>query len=387
MLLRDGPVEERVVDGGAGLLMGAGGGGSGVATLALPSAGGVLAGAVEGGEMLEQQAGLQMAREQFTTREWELDSRHSEHETAYRMQASNRRDTRIAEFTRRADERARNAQLANQHEESTAIDRERMQGEQAHRMRQEEDGERRERQARDHGFWRALSMFEFFLAPAVAAYNKGLTPEGILDDAWKVLVAECAPGGIGNGVPLEGGTTGALEGCNAGGAADGSENALWWASSYAGSTAGAVVRAGYSSGGWLLEKTLGLVIPDVLCEARAVLSLVWSLFVLALVSRMVKGVLGSGRVGDVALCGLLVAWVWVQFQGWVQRTMLELLLLLAPAPVLVMFYGYVLEYVEHHHEPDGRWRMWGWDTRPVWFRVLPFIMSSALACFLGVRAS
>ncbi|CAM9985665.1 unnamed protein product [Ectocarpus fasciculatus] len=367
-----------------------GSGGGDVAALPRPSGG-----AVAGGEtMFSRQELLAVRRSAETEFMASVTKLQKEHKRACEKEASSLKAWDAEESYREAYI-ARLDERGVREEGKMAMAKKRIQDKEARRRREEENDKRREleeRQARDSGFWLALSMVEVCLAAAVAVYNKGLTHGVVLDAAWKVLVAECADGGAGDNVTLEGGTTGALEGYNAGGwwwkdAADGSESVLWWALSYAGSTAGVVVRAGHSSGGWLLEKTLSLVIPDVLCEARAVLSLVASLLTLALVSRIVGGLLGSGRAGAAALRWLLAAWVWVRFRGSVLRTVWELLLLLAPTPALVMAYGRLLEYVERHHKPDGRWWVRGWDVRPVWFKVLPFIMSSALACFLGARAS
>ncbi|CAM9548136.1 unnamed protein product [Ectocarpus sp. 4 AP-2014] len=347
---------------------------------------------------------------------------------------------------RDAEESYRQAYIARLDERSVredvrlAMEKKRLQVEEARRRREEEDRKRRrddqrreELQARDGGFWLALSGFEVCLAAAAAAYKKGisLAPGAILDAAWRLLVAECADvsGGGGGGVVattgavppfcenpvgaaapaatlLEGGTAGALdnnEECGAGGGwggaaaaaaggpSDGSESALWWALSYAGSTAGAVVRAGYSSGGWLLGQTLGLVTPDVRCEVRAVFSLAAWLLSLALAQKIVGGLLlgpgGGGPATGVLRWLLLVVWVWARFQGWVVSAARGMLLLLAPAPALVLAYGLVMGYVERHRKPDGCWWVRGWDVRPVWFRVLPAVVASGLAWFLGGRAS
>ncbi|CBJ31606.1 hypothetical protein Esi_0268_0014 [Ectocarpus siliculosus] len=376
--------------------------GSDVATWARPSGG-----AVAGGETLlsRQEELLVVRRSAETEFKTHVTKLQEDHKRACEKEAS-----RLKAWY--AEESYRQAYFSRLDERSfleaskIAMEMKRMQDEEAHRRREEVDAKRRrddrrleKLQARDGDFWLALSALEVCLVAAVAAYNKGLTPRVVLDAAREVLVAECADGGVGVVVTLEGGTTGALEGyddgaCGArdadGGwwrdAADGSEGALWWALSYAGSTAGAVVRAGYSSGRWLLGKTLGLVIPDVRCEARTVFALVASLFFLALASRIVGGLLGSGRAHVVARRWLLVAWVWARFQGSVLRAVWELLMLLAPTPALVMAYGYVLGYVERYRKPGGRWWVRGRDVRPVWFRVLPTVVSSALAWFLGARA-
>ncbi|CAM9187660.1 unnamed protein product [Ectocarpus sp. 13 AM-2016] len=318
-----------------------------------------------------------------------------------------------------------------------AMEKKRLQDEQARRRREEEDRQRRrddqrreELRARDSGFWLALSGFEVCLAAAAAAYKKGisLAPGAIRDAAWRLLVAECADGGGGGGgvvtgaVPhlcetplgaaapaatsLEGGTASALDNdgeCGAGGGwggaamaaaggpSDGSESALRWALSYAGSIAGAVVRAGYSSGGWLLGQTLGLVTSDVRCEVRAVFSLVAWLLSLALAQKIAGGLLlgpgGGGPATGVLRWLLLAVWVWARFQGWVVSAARGMLLLLAPVPALLLAYGLVMGYVERHRKPDGCWWVRGWDVRPVWFRVLPTVVASGLAWFLGGRAS
>ncbi|CAN0570663.1 unnamed protein product, partial [Ectocarpus sp. 12 AP-2014] len=150
---------------------------------------------------------------------------------------------------RDAEESYRQAYIARLDERSVredarlAMEKKRLQDEEARRRREEEDRQRRrddqrreELQARDGGFWLALSAFEVCLAAAGAAYKKGisLAPGAILDAAWRLLVAECADGGGGGGgvavtgavppfcenpfgaaapaaTPLEGGTAGALD--------------------------------------------------------------------------------------------------------------------------------------------------------------------------------
>ncbi|CAN0402889.1 unnamed protein product, partial [Ectocarpus sp. 12 AP-2014] len=241
------------------------------ATWARPSAG-KGAGAVPGGEaLLSRQESLAVRRSaetEFKTRVTKLQEDHEQacDEEASRLKAWYAEESYRQAYFSRLDERS------VLEASKIAMEMKRMQDEEAHRGREEEDAKRRrddrrleKLQARDGDFWIALSVLEVCLAVAVAAYNKGLTPGVVLDAAWEVLVAECADGGVGVVVTLEGGTTGALEGYDDGAcgvrdadgkwwrdAADGSEGALWWALSYARSTAGAVVRAGYSSGGWLL---------------------------------------------------------------------------------------------------------------------------------------
>ncbi|CAM9389326.1 unnamed protein product [Ectocarpus sp. 6 AP-2014] len=116
--------------------------------------------------------------------------------------------------TRDAEESYRQAYIARLDERSVredarlAMEKKRLQDEEARRRREEEDRQRRRDdqrreglQARDGGFWLALSGFEVCLAAAAAAYKKGisLAPGAILDAAWRLLVAECGGGGGGGG--------------------------------------------------------------------------------------------------------------------------------------------------------------------------------------------
>lgn len=319
------------------------------------------------------------------------------------------------------------------------------------RRRKKEEAERRRRKdaarlralwASDGDFFRVLSVVDLALASAVAAFRQGfsLAPAAILDAAWRLAVAECTEGGDGvvhgggdggggvdgtgvvsplgtssGGAPssfpagaavaavaTQGAAIGAAcgsaaedEGC--GGIVD-TESALRWAWSAAGSTAGAVIRTGYSSAGWLLGQTLHFVTPEVQCEVRAVVSLVGWLLSLILAMKIVGGLLGPGGWGPGGgggggpVCGaaqwvIVAAWVWGRFRDWVVLASRELCLFVAPAAVLVLAYGAALRYVERHRRPDGRWWVRGWDVRAVWSRALPAVASGALACLLGAQAA
>lgn len=358
-------------------------------------------------------------------------------------------EARDAEETYRQEYIARLDARGVREEERLAVENRRLLAEEERRRRDEEERKRRsdadrlkELWASDGEFFRLLSFAAASLAAAALAFRKGfsLAPGAILDAAWGLVVAECgaaaAQGGADDGTtPAAGGgasfaalsateagsCSSALAGhddggvCGAGGgaggggggwaevaatgsgaggggAADGSESALWWVWSTAGSSALAVIRAGYSSTGWLLGQTLGLVAPTgVQCEIGAVLSLCGWLFTLVLAMKL-AGVLlgrngGSGPVGAVVHWLLLGAWVWGRFHDSVQHASRELLLLVAPAPVLVLAYGAALRYVERHRRPDGCWWVRGWDVRAVWSRALPFVASVVLACGLGAQAA
>lgn len=324
--------------------------------------------------------------------------------------------------------------------ERIAIESRRQLAEEGRRRRDEEERKRRsdadrlkELWASDGEFFRLLSFAAASLASAAVAFTKGFTlaPGAMLDAAWSSVVAECAaePGGVaGDGTgdepfvvstAAEWAPRGALAGCedgvcgaggaggdagwdevaatgSGGGTGEESESALWWAWSTAGSSAWAVIRAGYSSTGWLLGKTLGLVAPTGLqCEIAAVLSLGGWLLTLMLAMKL-AGVLfgrgGAGGRGTITVSAavhwmLLAAWVWGRFHDSVRHASRELLLLVAPAPALVLAYGAALRYVERHRRPDGCWWLRGWDVRVVWSRALPVVASGVLACVLGAQAS
>lgn len=174
---------------------------------------------------------------------------------------------------------------------------------------------------------------------------------------------------------------------------DGSEGttgkALWWAWSTAGSAAGTVLRASYSSAGWVLGQTLGFVTPDVQCEMRAVLSLLVWLVSLVLVLKVVgwAGADGAGPTSATIRLTVLSAWVWGRFNEWLLSASRELLLFVVPVPALVLLYGAALPYIERHCKPGGFWWVKGWDVRPIISRILPTGMSTLLAWFLGTQSS
>lgn len=346
------------------------------------------------------------------------------------LEAQDAEETYRQEYIARLDTRS-------VHEEQRlAMERKRLLAKERRRRRDDEECKRRADADRLEGLWSSDGDFlwlvaaaDVVLAAATVAFKKGfsLAPGALLDAAWGLVVAECAEGG-GEGVVAAAGASGAAlplcassaavdassasvlagygevcggeggvwseaaaagNGGGGGGAAGvGSESTLWWIWSTAGSTAGAVIRAGYASAGWLLGQTLGLVTPDVQCEIRVVLSLGAWLLSLVLVTKLVGGLLGRGGGGGcTAQWVLLAAWVWGRFHDWVLHASQELVLFFAPAPALVLAYGRALRYFEQHRKPDGFWWVNEWDVRFFWSRALPAVASGALACFLGAQVS
>ncbi|CAM9471837.1 unnamed protein product [Ectocarpus sp. 8 AP-2014] len=181
------------------------------ATWARPSAGEV-AGAVAGGEtLLSRQELLAVRRSAETEFKTHVTKLQEDHKRACEKEAS-RQKAWYAEESYRQAYFSRLDERSVLEASKIAMEMKRMQDEEAHRTREEEDAKRRrddrrleKLQARDGDFWLALSVLDVCLAAAVAAYNKGLTPKVVLDAAWEVLVAECADGGVGVVVTLEGG--------------------------------------------------------------------------------------------------------------------------------------------------------------------------------------
>lgn len=363
-----------------------------------------------------------------------VTKQEDEHRRAYdRDQAA--LEARDAEETYRQEYIARLDTRSVHEEERLVMERDRLLAEERRREREEEERKHRADADRlkrlwssDGEFFRLLSAADVALA-AAAAFMKGfsLAPGAVLHAAWGLVVAECAEGGgdgaataagasdtapslctsssavdassasvsgVGGGLAGYDGVCGGAGGAwseaavAAGGPGGGGESTLLWAWSAAGSTAGAVLRAGYTSAGWLLGQTLGLVAPDVQCEIRVVLSLGAWLVSLVLVMKLVGGLLGRGNGGDgAAQWMLLAAWVWGRFHDWVLHASRELVLFFAPAPVLVLAYGRALRYFEQHRRPDGFWWVNGWDVRFLWSRALPAVVSAVLACSLGAQVS
>lgn len=332
---------------------------------------------------------------------------------------------------------ARLDKRSGQEEKRLEMERERQENENRRRELDEVERKRRADADRlemlwsfDDDFFWLLSVADVALAAATVAFRKGfsLAPGAVFNAAWGLVVAECAKGGgdgagtatgasggaphlctssaeagasssdtsvsgLGEGLAGYDGVCGAAggawsEAAGADGAGQGGESTLWWAWSAAGSTAGAVLRTGYTSAGWLLGQTLGLVSPDIQCEIRAVLSLGAWLLSLVLVMRLVAGLLGRGNGGGgVAQWVLLAAWVWGRFHDWVLHASQELVLFFAPAPALVLAYGGALRYFEQHRRPDGFWWVNGWDVRFFWSKALPVVVSGILACCLGTQVS
>lgn len=208
--------------------------------------------------------------------------------------------------------------------------------------------------------------------------------------AATAAAAECPPpasflGATSGGLPTDVGGLDVLQVCGPVAAGDESGGALWWVWSTAGSAAGTLGRACYASTSWLLGQTLGAVIPSIQCEALAV-----SLFALWIVSLVlalkVIGLLVDGPVGPSARLAVLGVWVWGWFHAWLLEAGRELLLFVAPVPLLVLVYGATLRFFEKHRRPGGFWWVRGWDVRPIVSRALPTLVFCIAAWLLGVIA-
>lgn len=404
-------------------------------------------GGAEGGGMqvVHQMMAARPSAEMDAKKEFDafVTKQEEEHKETYgRFQTA--LEDREAEDVHRQECIARLDARNEQEQERLAMEESRLLAEERRRERDEEERKRRADADRLNRLWSSdgdflwlLSAADVALAAATVAFKKGfsLAPGAVFNAAWGLVVAECVEGAGGDGVGASGaGASGAARplcasstavgaasasgfvsglgegsagydgvcggaggvwkevaaggGGGDGGAGEGSESTLSWAWSAAGSTAGAVVRAGYASAGWLLGQTLGLVTPDVQCEIRVVLSLGAWLLSLVLVMKIVGGLLGRGNGGGVAAQWvLLAAWVWGRFHDWVMHASQELVLFFAPAPSLVFAYCRALRYFEQRRKPDGFWWVNGWDVRFLWSRALPAVVSGFLACLLGAQVS
>ena len=400
-------------------------------------------GGAGGGEMMQlsQQRVRELMEVRRSAEEDFLEcvtKQEDEHRRAYdRDQAA--LEARDAEETYRQEYIARLDTRSVHEEKRLTMERGRLLAEERRREREEEERTRKADADRLKRLWSSdddflwlLSAADVALAAATAAFRKGfsLAPGAVLNAAWELVIAECVEGGgdgagtaagasgdvsplctssvaVGASSASSASVSGAGEGLTGydgvcggaggawseaavagGGPGGGSESTLLWAWSAAGSTAGAVLRAGYASAGWLLGQTLGLVAPDVQCEIRVVLSLGAWLVSLVLVMKLVGGLLGRGSGGGgAAQWVLLAAWVWGRFHDWVLHVSRELVLFFAPSPLLVLAYGRALRYFERHRRPDGFWWVNGWDVRFLWSRALPAAVSAVLACALGAQVS
>ena len=292
-----------------------------------------------------------------------------------------------------------------QEKERLRIEEERLRSEEKERCQERNDRDRRRREERldrlwsaDDGFFRLLAVVDVAVASAAVALRRGFTlaPRTLFNAAWAVVVAECDAEDDSRSPDPSSSLPAASEilassptvargpeptySFGNGGAGS---LMLWvWAS--AGWTAETIVRAGYSSVGWVLGKTLGLMTPGVQCEVRAVMSLGAWLLSLILALKIIgwAGADGQGRTAATARLAVVVAWAWGRFQGWVLAASREMMLSVLPVPVLLLLYGAGLKYVERHRKPDGFWWMGVWDVRPFLSRALPAVVSLTLAWFL-----
>lgn len=226
---------------------------------------------------------------------------------------------------------------------SLAVNEERRLAEDDNKRREDDDKRLQELRSRDYNFLWCLSVVNVVAAAGIAAYRNGASP-----DPWGRLVAECAEGGGG----------------------------------------GAGAGATGSSAGVFLSAVLDLVVsPNVQCQIRTALFLVYWPVSLVMARMIFEWVLGRGiGGGDAAQWLLFSAWVWYGFHEWVRHASQELALIIVPPPALVLVYCTVLRYFEDHCRPGGRWLMNGWDVRFLWFKAVPLVISAVvLACSLGAQ--
>lgn len=294
----------------------------------------------------------------------------------------------------------------------------------------------------DREFFSLLAKINAVISVGANAWKKGfsLAPKAILHTAWSLVVEECySRGGDGLGddwasrgpsslssqtektFAISGlasttdacalsasSSSAASDACRAGynGAAEGttslhrygadgsgggeeSVSALWWAWSTAGSAVGSLTQMGYSSAGWLIGRTLDLVSPGVQCEGRAVTLLVLWLLSLILSLKLASALGNSGRSYTDFLVRLSIAaiWIWGRYGDWLIEVWHELLLIVAPIPVLVLAYGPAMRFWERHRKPDGIWLVQGWDLRVLASRAVPTVVSCFLAFVLVLQSS
>lgn len=375
-------------------------------------------------QRLSLRAGYQSAAVEINACQIRLDERHEDECLKIRMALEEREQKEAANNVRFAQQEAANSirerdlDMRRRAAEAAEKERERVRSE---AERKKVDDRRRSLRSADNDFFRLLGLTSAVVTAATVAAQKGvsLSSSTPLDMVWRLVTAECREGG-GNGGALacdptsatcgltcplassagSGSTLGFGDSCavGSGDAVAGSDGGylggvasadtfLWWVVSAAGSATGAITKAGGSAVGWLLGEALGLVIPVEQCEVFAVISLVlWlcSLFVVMKVTGLVAGEV-QGPVGAAIRSIVFALWVWGRFHEWLLTTSQEVLLLVAPAPALVLAYAGALRWFEQ--KPESCWRVGGCDMRPVVSRVMPAVVACAFALFLGAQAS
>ena len=311
---------------------------------------------------------------------------------------------------------ARDLKLKRQREEADEREKKRIADE---ADRKKADDRRRSRRSADNHFFRGLGLTSTIYTAAAIAQNKGmsLSSSTLLGAVWRLVVAECRGGDASDGTlvcdpssslacdvacpPTSSAGSGSPYGdlCAIGsgdavaassdGSFGGSASAdtFWWVVSAAGSAAGAITSAGGSVVGWFLGDVLGLGISVEQCEVYAVLSLVgWlvSLFVVMKVTGFVAGEV-QGPVGAAIRLIVFASWVWGRFHEWLLTTSREVLLMVAPAPLLVLAYAGALRWFDRY--PEEWWLAGGWDLRPIASKFVPAVVACGFSHFLVVRAS
>ena len=367
-------------------------------------------------QMLSLRAGYQSAAVEINALQIRLDERHEDECLKIRMALEERERKEASDNVRFAQQEAanriRHKDLEMKKRAAEAAEKER-ECIRAEVERKKVDDRRRSLRSADNDFFRLLGLASAFVTAATAAARKGvsLSSSTPLEAVWWLVTAECREGG-GNGGALASDPTsttcsassGTLSGygdlCTVGsgdavaGSDDGylggissADTLFWWVLSAASSATGAITKAGGSAVGWLLGEALGLVVPVEQCEVYAVLSLVlWlcSLFVVMKVTGLIAGEV-RGPVGAAIRSIVFGLGVWVRFHDWLLTTSQEVLLVVAPAPVLVLVYAGALRWFEQ--KPESCWQMGEYDLRPAVSRVVPAVVACALALFLGAQAS
>lgn len=368
-------------------------------------------------QMLSLRAGYQSAAVEINAHQIRLDERHEDECSKIRMALEERERKEASNNVRFAQQEAANSirerelEMKRRAVEAAEKERERVRSE---AERKKVDDRRRSLRSADNDFFRLLGLTSAVVTAATVAAQKGvsLSSSTPLDVVWRLVTAECREGGGNGGVlacdptsatcdlACPGESSGYGDSCpvGSGDAVTGSDGGylggvasadtfFWWAVSAAGSATGAVTKAGGSAVGWLLGEALGLVIPVEQCEVYAVISLVLWLCSLVGVMRVTGLVAGEvrGPVGAAVRSTVFALWVWGRFHDWLLTTSREVLLLVTPAPVLVLAYACALRWFER--KPESCWQMGEYDTRPLVSRVLPAVVACAFALFLGAQAS
>ena len=375
-------------------------------------------------QMLSLRAGYQSAAVEINARQIRLDERHEDECSRIRSGLEEKERKETSDNVCSAQNKAANIiqermlEISQRAMEATEKENERIRSEEdrtrSENERQKVDDRRRSLRSADNDFFRLLGLTSAVVTAAIVAAQKGvsLSSSTLLDVVWRIVTAECREGG-GNGgtlacdptsatcdLPCSGASSGYGDSCPVGsgdavacsdggylGCVAGADTFFWWAVSAAGSATGAVTKAGGSAFGWLLGEALGLVIPFEQCEVYAVISLAMWLCSLVGVMRVTGLVAGEvrGPVGAAVRSTVFALWVWGRFHGWLLATSWEVLLLVAPAPALVLAYAGALRWFER--KPESCWQMGEYDARPVVSRVLPAVVACTFALFLGAQAS